>query len=185
MTSVADRRTSLVVAAIAALAVAGCSGSKTPVLGSAGQIAPADDRVAAPDLQQTYVGGGSLDLAALKGHVVVLNVFGHWCENCIVEQPDLSRVASATMPMGVRYVGLAERDDDGDVTSYEKKYRVPYPAVQDTSGSIIAKFRALPVSAIPSTLVLDKQGREAARFVGQTDAGALTSVVTTLNAEAA
>ena len=172
------------VAVAVALAATGCSSSAAdPDLGTSGQIAPVKDRVAAPDLKQAYVGGGSLDLAALKGHVVVLNVFGSWCDNCQLEQPALSALAGQTQASGVRFVGIAERDTDSGILGYEHTYHVNYPAVEDSTGALVARFRALPVSAIPSTLVIDKQGREAARFVGQTDSTALKPVLTALGAE--
>lgn len=186
MADVTGRRTPLVVGVTVAmaLAMAACGSSSTdPDLGSAGQISPIKDRVGAPDLSAGIIGGGSLNLAALKGHVVVLNIFGSWCPPCQAEQPGLSSLSDAMQSAGVRFVGIAERDNDGAVESYQRTYQVKYPAIEDETGSLVAKFRAIPVSGIPSTLVIDKQGREAARFIAPVETSALKPVLTALNAE--
>lgn len=146
------------------------SGDTSFVSGSgAVTVIPPDKRGAPVTLAGDLVGGGTYDVAAHRGTVFLLNVWGSWCAPCRREAPDLVRAwASEHAKGGVQFLGLNTRDDaSAAATAFERRFGVTYPSLRDPDGRLQLTFRTtLPPKAIPSTLVLDRQGRVAARIVG-------------------
>ena len=93
-----------------------------------GQTIAAADRKSAPDVTGTLVGGGSWDLQAQRGKVVVLNFWGPWCPPCRVETPDFSAVATATKDDGVEFMGVAVRDTEQNVAAFLEDRHISYPS---------------------------------------------------------
>ena len=112
------------------------------------------------------------------GEVVVVNVWGSWCGPCVAEVPDLVEVETEMREAGepVTFIGLNSRDTIPNALAFEKKYAVPYPSLQDDGGRTRAQLGSLAV-ATPTTLVVDGDGRLAARVSGQVDASTLRSLV--------
>jgi thiol-disulfide isomerase/thioredoxin len=149
-------------------------------------IAP-DDRGEPVVLSGQKVGGGELDVAALRGKVVLLNVWGSWCAPCRKEAPYLQAAWDQTRKLGdVQFVGLNTRDDAaGAAEAFERRFGITYPSLRDNDGSLQLVFRAtLPPRAIPSTIVLDRQGRVAARIIGEGSRGTFVSLVDQIRSEA-
>ncbi|MEU5973758.1 TlpA disulfide reductase family protein [Streptomyces sp. NPDC047315] len=126
-----------------------------------------EDRKAIGKIAGDTLEGESLDVADLKGKVVVLNVWGSWCEPCRAEAPAFAKVSKETKDQGVEFVGLNTRDvTKKDAIDFEKEYGVPYPSLYDPAGKlIISGFPkgTLHPQAIPSTIVVDRDGKVAAR----------------------
>ncbi|NUR29379.1 MAG: TlpA family protein disulfide reductase [Catenulispora sp.] len=98
--------------------------------------------------------GGKLTLADLRGHVVVLNVWGSWCMPCRKEAPDLALAAHETAPRGVRFVGIDTRDNAASAQAFVRTFKIPYPSLVDKDGQLLLAFNGIiPVSAVPSTVV--------------------------------
>lgn len=128
------------------------------------QTVPAADRKPAPALAGTTLTGNRFDLGALRGKVVVLNVWASWCAPCRGEAPHLEQAYQATKNDGVAFVGLNTRDGPDNARAFERKFGITYPSVVDTYGQLLVAFRGtLPPAAIPTTLVIDREGRMAAR----------------------
>jgi thiol-disulfide isomerase/thioredoxin len=150
--------------------------------GTISVIAP-DKRVAAPGLAGTTVDGRSYDLAADKGKVLVVNVWGSWCPPCRKEAPQLvqahDRLTAGNKTPQVAFVGIDTRDPSrAAAQAYQRRFAVPYPSVYDPSGALLLGFAdSLPPSAIPSTLVIDEKGRVAARVLGGITAATLEDLV--------
>ncbi len=160
-------------------------GTPTATDGVVEVIAPEDRR----DVEQftgDLLDGGRFDSTSMAGNVVVYNVWGSWCAPCRTEASALRRVSEETEELGVRFVGINVRDNDASARAFEDNYNIEYPSITtDTSSAAVLAFGpALPPSAVPSTLVVDAQGRLAARIVGPTDYATLTTIVTETAAEA-
>ncbi|MFD4988086.1 TlpA family protein disulfide reductase [Streptomyces sp. NPDC058374] len=124
------------------------------------------DRKDAPEIKGETLDGGTFDLADHQGEVVVVNVWGSWCAPCRAEAPNLVKVAADTADQGVQFVGINTRDPNkGPAVAFEKDYEVEYPSLYDPQGKQILRFPrgSLSPQAIPSTVVIDRDGKIAAR----------------------
>ncbi|MDQ0930189.1 TlpA family protein disulfide reductase [Streptomyces turgidiscabies] len=158
-----------------ALSLAACgSGGTSGGSGDVGFVAGKDgiatvkagDRVQAPDLSGPTVDGEQLDVADYKGKIVVINLWGSWCPPCRAEAANFVKVSKDTADQGVVFVGINTRDTDTkQAKAFDKEYGVPYPSLYDPTGKLMLRFKkgTLNPQAIPSTLVLDRQGKIAAR----------------------
>lgn len=123
--------------------------------------------------------GDEFDSADIAGDVTVVNFWYAGCAPCRVEAGDLEDVWQEYGGEGVSFVGINIYDQADTARSFAKTYGVTYPSIMDVdSGAAKLAFAsATPIQATPTTLVLDKQGRVAARIIGQIDG---TSILSTL-----
>lgn len=176
----------------AALAVSGCgaqaasSESGTGFVAGDGSITLVDEqaRVPAPPVEGTTLDGTPFDLAALRGQVVALNVWASWCAPCRAEAPTLERVSRDLADDGAVLIGLNTRDSDEAARAFEERFGITYPSVVDRDGRLQLLFGdSLPPQAIPSTVVIDRQGRVAGRILGKASESDLRGLIEPLLAE--
>jgi thiol-disulfide isomerase/thioredoxin len=142
------------------------------------------ERKPAPDLTGTTLDGQSFALADHLGDVVVLNVWASWCAPCRAEAEDMQKVSSELADKGVQFVGLNTRDSQAAADAFVDRFGLTYPSVVDTDGSRQLLFRdTLPPAAIPSTIVIDRQGRVAGRAIGEVDRSRLLGMIEPIMAE--
>lgn len=185
--------------AFVGLLLSGCaaqvetSGAETAPEGSGfvagdGSIVVLDeaDRAPAPDLVGETLDGGQFRLADHRGEVVVLNVWASWCAPCRAEAPVLAQVADDLADDGVLFVGLDTRDSDAAARGFVDRFDIEYPNVIDRDGRLQLLFAdSLPPQAIPSTVVIDRQGRVAGRILGKASESTLLALIEPLVAEPA
>jgi thiol-disulfide isomerase/thioredoxin len=180
----------LAVVAAAVPALAGCDGgaigANTPA--SSGQsfvghsyestFYEPGQRPAAPVVSGTTVAGQHLSLAAYRGDTVVLNFWGSWCAPCRAEAPALGQLARQLQARGVRFVGIDIRDEPDSALSFMQQFNVGYPSISDPSDEIALDFRStVPPADIPTTLVIDRDGRIADRIFGASTYTELLTVI--------
>lgn len=184
------RRWGIVAAGLVVLSLAGCSQESADPGDSSGFVAgdgssvilPADQRQPAPVLTGTDLAGEAVDTATWKGNPGVINVWASWCGPCRAEAPEL--VAVHKKNPDVEFLGLDTRDTDAAARSFVEKFGITYPNLPDPDGQLVLQFSdSLPPQAIPSTLLIDSQGRVAGRFLGAVEAGELDAALQTLQAE--
>ncbi|MER6442018.1 MULTISPECIES: TlpA disulfide reductase family protein [unclassified Streptomyces] len=157
----------LVLSACTSGGTSGGSGNTNFVAGKDGISTVAKgSRTDAPDLSGATVDGRKIDVADYKGKVVVLNVWGSWCPPCRAEAPNFVKVAKDTEAKGVQFVGINTRDSETSLArAFEKEFGVTYPSLYDPTGKLMLRFKkgTLNPQTIPSTLVIDRDGKVAAR----------------------
>ena len=168
-----------VLAALGAVLLAGCStgadavdvnngGEFRFVAGTpAGKVIPADERAAAPEFSGQLLGGGEFSSTELAGDVAVLNFWGSWCAPCRVETPEFQQVYADVKDEGVQFLGLNVKETSEQfAVAFVDRFGIEFPSLYDPRGEVALAFRGYPANAIPSTIVLDTQGRVAAVYTG-------------------
>lgn len=127
---------------------------------------PASRGVVPPIVGEDVLAPGvEVGTTSFRGQVVVLNVWGSWCGPCRGEAPQLEAAARATAPLGVQFLGIAVRDTRDAAADFQRDRAVPYPSIFDPPGRSLLALRGFPRNVIPSTIVLDREGRVAAVFL--------------------
>lgn len=144
------------------------------------------ERVPAPILTGVTLAGEDLSSEDFVGDVVVVNVWASWCAPCRSEAPTLERLSQEFSDQGVVFIGLNTRDSDTSARSFVERFGIGYPNVIDRDGVLQLGFRdSLPPRAIPSTLVIDRSGRVAARVLGAASESSLRGVIEAVAGEPA
>jgi len=183
------RAAGVVAAALLPVALAGCSGLRgtgdldyVPGEGNVVQVPP-DEREAPVEVSGDTVDGGTLDLADSRGKVTVVNVWWSGCGPCQNEMPMLVDAAAATADVAT-FAGINIRDESRPTAAgFEERTGVQYPSIFDGSAELL-RFGSYPPSSMPSTVVLDREGRVAALINGEIPSEqTLTDVVEEVAAE--
>ena len=128
------------------------------------------DRRGEPLVFEGVTGDGTeLSSDDYAGRVLVLNFWYAGCGPCRAEAPLLAETYAEVQPDGADFLGVNIYDGPEQAASFETKYGVEYPSLLARSDAELKLAFAASTSlqAAPTTLVLDKQGRVAARFIGQ------------------
>lgn len=138
-----------------------------------------------PPVTGALLQGGEFDSAEYPDTVLVYNAWGSWCAPCRAEAPALQEVWEQTRDRGVQFVGVNVKDNDAAARAFEREFGITYPSITTAdSGAVLLAFLSnLPPSAIPSTLIVDRDGRVAARIVGATTYTKLRRLVEEVLAE--
>lgn len=137
-----------------------------------------DTRKPAPEISGKTLGGGSYQMP--KGKVTVINVWASWCAPCRAEAPALVAISNS-FPM-VSFIGILTRDNESTAKAFVKRFKIPYPTLVDDS-ILLGFVGSLSANAIPTTIVLDKQGRVAGRISGEITVASLTDLIVKVSAE--
>ena len=129
--------------------------------------------------------GFGLDSAALEGRVTVMNWWYAACAPCRAEAPDLADLYREYNPQGVEFVGVNVRDSAATALAFDRNFGIEFPSVMDSqSGTVSLAFTGVvSPSAVPTTLVIDKEGKVASRILGRIDPGILRTLIETVLAE--
>lgn len=114
-----------------------------------------------------------------RGGVLVVNFWYAACGPCIVEAPLLEEVWQDYQDQGVAFLGVNTYDQPATALSFARDNNVTYPSVIDVNdGQVKLAFAQLtPIQATPTTLVIDRDGRVAARIIGQLAAASILSTL--------
>jgi thiol-disulfide isomerase/thioredoxin len=131
-------------------------------------------RVLAPVIVGTDLDGKAFKETA--GGILVINVWASWCAPCRAEAPTLEQLSKTYATSGVQFVGLLTRDNEDAARAFERRFGITYPTLQ--GDKIIASFASsLSANAIPTTLVIDRKDRVAARLSGQVTVASLSEMI--------
>ena len=169
--------------------LAGCGGNglyaATPVITLPATSPATDPRIGTEvipiaDREPLVIAGSTskdkpLSTADLRGDIVVVNAWASWCPPCREELPLLRGVAEAFAEQGVTFVGLNVKDDPFAAAGILSSST--YDSIADPEGTLLASIPGVPPSALPSTVVIDVEGRLAARIIGPVQPGQLEAVI--------
>jgi thiol-disulfide isomerase/thioredoxin len=110
---------------------------------------------AAPQIALPVVGGGTSNLAAERGKVVLINFWATWCEPCKSEMPALQQLADELRDQPFALYSVDLQEDGPQVEAFKEQYGLRLYAVLDEDGDVT---RAYGVRALPSTFLIDKRG---------------------------
>jgi thiol-disulfide isomerase/thioredoxin len=143
-----------------------------------GEVIPAAERATAPEFSGTLLGGGAFSSEELSGDVAVLNFWGSWCGPCRVETPEFQAVYADVRDDGVQFLGLNVKETSEQFAlAFVERFGIEFPSLYDPRGEVALAFRDYPATAIPSTIVLDRQGQVAAVYTGEVSQENLRRVI--------
>ena len=172
---VARQHLSTVLLALGLMLLAGCESPSTGG-GQVGfpqternltRIAP-QERQLLPEISGQALGTKQLLTSrGYPGKVVVINVWGSWCAPCRSEAPQLEAASQQTADTA-QFLGITSKDyDPAQAMAFTRAFSINYPSIFDPTGKVLLNFaEVLPPSAIPSTMIVDSEGRLAARVLG-------------------
>jgi len=135
-------------------------------------------RVEAPTLSGMTLSGTNYKFNV--GQVAVVNVWASWCSPCRAEAPTLAALAKKYSD--VAFIGILTRDNPATAEAFQRRFALPYPTLIDDA--LLIGFKgSLQANAIPSTVVIDKNGRVAARISGEITVASLTDLIERVSAE--
>lgn len=165
------------------LALVGCSTTNTNEGGYVsgnGVITVVDraDRKTAPKIAGTDLEGRPVALDDFAGKTVVINIWGSWCPPCRQEAPDLAAASRELEDDDVQFLGIAIRDQRSSALAFERRNEITYPSIDDPSARTLLGFaKTLPAVAVPTTYVIDADGKVAARALDKVSKNTLIGLV--------
>lgn len=114
--------------------------------------------------------GDELGSDVTLGSVTVVNFWYAGCAPCRAEAPDLAAAHETFAPQGVQFVGVNTRDGSAQAIQFAEQFGIEYPSIMDMVGdrsTQLAFAGQIPLNAVPTTLILDTEGRVAHRVLGQ------------------
>ncbi len=177
-------------ATLLALSVLGSAAACSDEVGSSGDqgfvsgkgiitaVAPAD-REKPGEVAGETLDGQDVSLEQYAGKVVVVNVWGSWCAPCRKEAPMLADAAREWADKDVAFLGINTRDQSkAAAEAFVRRFDIPYDSLYDPQGRTLLSFRdSLAMSSIPSTVVVDADGRAAGRVLGELSRSTLDGLV--------
>ncbi len=128
-------------------------------------VRPVQDRTRVADMAFPQLDGGSWRLSDHRGQVVLINYWASWCAPCREETPGLIDLARDYRYKGLTIVGVAvDRGGRPAVESFLREYHLPYPVLIPD----LSLPSAPALDALPTTVLLDRDGRTAKSYIGAT-----------------
>jgi thiol-disulfide isomerase/thioredoxin len=148
---------------------------------------PPGDRKPIPAVTGTTITGSQISMAGYRGgDVLVVNFWGSWCAPCRAEAPMLAATSASYASRGVRFLGVDEQDNPDSARAFDSSFGVQYPSINDAGAQVTLDFNGItPISATPTTVVIDRSGRVAEVIVGQATYSELSSILNRLTAKGA
>lgn len=187
----------VIAAALAVLVLAGCSadplaeqyanGTNQNYISGDGTLTLINeaDRGEPVVFEGVTADGDSVRSDQYVGEVLVLNFWYAGCPPCRIEAPDLEELFQQFDGDGATFLGVNVRDQAETALYFERDQGISYPSVIDVNdGNMLLAFAGtVAPNAVPTTLVIDAQGRVAARFLGRIDPSTLKTIIAETIAE--
>lgn len=125
--------------------------------------------------------GAQLESSALAGSVVVMNWWYASCAPCRAEAPELAELSAEFSNQGVQFLGVNVRDTAETALAFDRKFGIDFPSIIDAqSGSVSLAFTGVvSPAAVPTTIVIGRDGKITARILGKIDKSILRTLIQT------
>lgn len=120
----------------------------------------------APALTLVDLSGNKIETSSYAGNVVLINFWAAWCTPCAEEVPRIIALQDKYRAQGFRVIGISMDDRDSVLRDFYRKYKMNYPVVAG-SAKIAEAYGG--ILGLPTTLLLSRDGRIRAKYVGLTD----------------
>ncbi|MBN9629875.1 MAG: TlpA family protein disulfide reductase [Actinobacteria bacterium] len=151
--------------------------------GTVSEFAPAN-RGEPIDFSAPSETGETITAEQFRGQVMVVNFWYAACPPCRTEAPWLEELHQQFSVDGVQFLGVNVRDTAATSLSFTTAFGITYPSVIDDQAEVTAAFAGIASpTAVPTTVVLDREGRPAARIVGLIEPSTLEALIETALAE--
>lgn len=139
-----------------------------------------ENRSLAPAINGESLTGETISIE--KGKISVINIWASWCSPCRAEAPSLQAISDKYSK--TQFVGILTRDSKDSALAFSRRFKISYPTIADDA--ILLGFRnSLPVTSIPTTIVLDKNGKVSARISGAITIASLSELIEKIDNESA
>ncbi len=120
----------------------------------------------APRLRAMDLGGNNIDTAAYTGNVVLINFWAAWCTPCREEIPQFVSLQEKYRGQGLQLIGISMDDQEQALRDFYRQYKMNYPVIAGTQ-KIAQEYGG--VLGLPTTFLIDRDGRIRARYSGAAD----------------
>ncbi|OUZ07209.1 hypothetical protein BHE97_16990 [Aeromicrobium sp. PE09-221] len=139
---------------------------------------PPAERAELPELTGVDLTEQPMSSRDFDAGVLVINIWGSWCPPCRKETPTLVSLSREFEDQGVQFLGIAVRESPAASQAFVQKNDVPYPSFSDEAGKLLLAFtESLPAAAVPTTYVIDRDGKVAARILSEVDETTLRQLI--------
>lgn len=145
--------------------------------GLSGSAGAASNAYPAPDFRLAALDGSSLALSDHRGRYVLLNFWATWCPPCRAELPDLVRFYQDHADQGFILIGVNEQEPPAAVADFLRAQGLAFPVALDADGALLDRYG---VQGMPSSFLVDPQGRVVHAWTGMIDRRTLEAAVTPL-----
>lgn len=121
----------------------------------------------AKDFELKDISGTTHRLSELRGKVVLLNFWATWCNKCVKENPSLERLYTELKDGNFTVLGISIDRSESALKKYLLQHPLSFPVLLDSKGEVFVRLYTL--RGIPVTLIIDKEGSIAERFIGEQD----------------
>lgn len=136
-----------------------------------------NNREPAPDISGLSLDGKPISLQDFLGQVVVVNTWASWCAPCEDELPIIIDIGKDYGRDGVKILGINVQDKPADAKLFAERLGIDFESIVDTDAKLLGSLPGVPPRALPSTLIIDRNGNIGARIVGPVKPGVLEEIL--------